>query len=561
MTGTLTRNGLEISRATRWILVVVVLLGVSLRVTLWPALHELRDSDELTYTWSSLQLLEGNIPGEHYVPAGPQIWAGWAYEGLISLKNLAFPNPVERAAPLQLRPFLAVDRALFDAYRDGGALRQVWVVVSFICAVGGIIAAFRLGSVKAGSVGAIFLGGSMAVLPLFAEFSVQARPYIVAWSLGIAALYFALASPRPRALMISAVLLGLAIGSRIDMLILLPLVWSEVWQRHKMTAWRTMILYHGLVAMSFILVAPWYLMTLLASLRAIATIRGSSTGVTAAGPAMVFLDVIRGQGMLFQIALFAVGVGLLAVRRRFCLTLYLILVSLSMLKSGTAGLKHQGAPLIVILTVALFGLEWIRGRSTRTAALTAWVALIFPLLRTSTLIAITRSNYAPDLATQWIEQHVPSGTTVYLQPGIWNLLPTPQAADAAWTEVTDSSAYQRKFSSGLERFGLKPEEAPRALSEINLAIERTNRRFLFILGGCPWVEGPRYDTRVMAYGPVFGVRDVAGALNQTGGVVVLRGPANDDKVTSLGSPAIAWLNRLGDGTRIYYSPDVARLLH
>src|SRR5205823_1032616 len=135
----------------------LISLAIAIRVLYWPALHELRDGDELTYSWGSLQLLEGNLPGIHYAPAGPQTWVGWLYEGLITIRNVALPDPSEKGAPLQLRPYLAINHTLFDAYRDSGGLRQVWIATSFFCAIGGVAAACGLGFSKARNAGALFL--------------------------------------------------------------------------------------------------------------------------------------------------------------------------------------------------------------------------------------------------------------------------------------------------------------------------------------------------------------------------------------------------------------------
>lgn len=101
---------------------------------------------------------------------------------------------------------------------------------------------------------------------------------------------------------------------------------------------------------------------------------------------------------------------------------------------------------------------------------------------------------------------------------------------------------------------------PRALSEVNLALERANRRFMFILGGRQRIDAPRYDTRIFESGPAFGVRDLPAVFRQTGGVVILRGPATDPIAQSLGHPTVEWVNRLGEGTRVYCSLEVVSTL-
>jgi hypothetical protein len=547
--------------STRTMMFVLV-VAIIVRIVHWPAFHEVRDGDELGYSWGSLQLLEGNLPGIHYAPAGPQTWIGWLYEGAVTAKHLAFPDFAEGKAPLQVRPFVAINHSLFDAYRDIGCLRQVWSLSSFFCAIGGVLAAYKLGLMRAGIPGALFLGGTVVFLPLFVEFSVQARPYIVAWSFGFMALYFVSASSQPRSLIASAVLMGLSIASRIDMLIVLPFIWSELWQRETTRdRWQRLLRYHAVLALAFIVAAPWYLMTLVASLRAVATIRGAA-GLPVAKPFIVFFQVLWEQGMLLHVVLFLGGVLLLILQRprRWLLAIYLLVIGISVFKGAAFGLRYQGAPLILVIVASVSAIEWVRRYSNKVALTVSLVALILPAAQSARLIAVTKQNYVPDAATEWVESHVPAGTTVYVRPWITNLLPTIAAANAAWSEVTDNSAFERKFKSGLERFHLVEFEIPRALSEVDLALERANRRCFFILGSRQWINEPRYDTRVFESGPVFGIRDLPAVFRGGGGVVILRGPAADPIAQALGASTISWVNQSGDGTRIYCSPDVTAKL-
>jgi hypothetical protein len=518
-------------------MLMIVLLAIILRIVQWPAFHEVRDGDELGYSWGSLQLLEGNLPGIHYAPAGPQTWIGWGYEGLVTTKHLVFPDENEKAAPLELRPFLAINHTLFDSYRDSGWLREVWILSSFLLAIAGVVAAYRLGFVRAGLPGAIFLGGTLAVLPLFLEFSVQARPYMAAWSLGIIALYYALASPRPMALIVSALFLGLSVASRVDMLLLLPLIWSELWQKRDTMRWQSLLHYHGALVLSFVVAAPWYLMTLIASLRAVATIRGAG-GLPVDKPIAVLFHVLWDQGMLLDVILFVFGLVLLIISRprRWFILIYFLVIAFSVFEGAAFGLRYQGAPIVLALVTSVSAIAWISEAAPGVALGLSVLALVLPAGQSVRLISATKTNYVPESATEWVEAHVPAGTIVYVRPWISNLLPTAGASDVAWSEVTDNFAYARKFKSGMERFHLNEGEIPRALSEVNLALERANRRCFFILGSRQSVPEPRYDLRVFESGPVFGIRDLPAVFAQTGGVVVIRSPASDPITQSLGDP-------------------------
>ncbi|MFN2508808.1 MAG: hypothetical protein ABR589_08555 [Chthoniobacterales bacterium] len=542
------------TRRFLWVLAATLVVGFGVRAAHWPSMHDVRDGDELAYTWGSLQLLEGNLPGIHYSPAGPQTWVGWAFEAAISMKQLVYGRP----AALQVRPFLAVDDAVFNAYRDGGLLREVWIITSVVVTLAGTAAASRLGYVKSGLAGAAFLGGAAAILPLFVDFSVQARPYATAWSFGMMALYYATASKRLHAAALSAVCMGLAIGSRIDMAILFPIVWSEFWNDAPSEGrWRKLILYHAIAAGTFLIVAPWYVPTLVASLRAIASVRGSTVGFAVLTKSEILRQLLWSEGLIVYVLLFVFGVTL-CVRskpRKWVLALYLLLLGASFFKGAAFGLRYQGAQLIIILFIATTALQWLHRRSAGLAAVAASLALVAPSVETFSLIAKTKRGRAPDEAVSWVEAHISPGAIVYVRPWITNLLPTAEASDASWHEVADGAAYRKKFRQGMERFHLASDEEPRALSDVNLALERGIRRFMFILGGHPSLPIPRFDVRVFDTGPVFGVRPIDRAFRETGGVVILRGPLNDPACEALGIPTVAWLNPEGDGTRIYCSSD------
>jgi len=402
----------------------------------------------------------------------------------------------------------------------------------------------------------------MALLPLFVDFSLQARPYIAGWSLGLVALYYALASPHRKAFTRSAIFMGLAVSSRIDMVLLLPIVWNQMWNGQRHSWLRGMLRYHAVLIALFLIVAPWFLMTLIACFRAVGTARGSTTGLVVANPMSVFRELIWDQGMVVHVALLlcAIAIWILRPPRRWFLAGYLLFAGLSVFKGAAHGLRYQGAPILLMIVVAIPAMEILQRRFA-AASLALSVAALLPLAgQTVRLVAAVRRNYVPDFATQWVEEHVPPGAMIYLRPALINPLPTLEAADDAWAEVSALSAYQRKFSSGINRFGLTSNQIPRALSEVNLALERGNRRFLFILGGRQWIQAARFDIRVFGFGPVFGVRDLFYDFKQTGGVVILRGAADDPIAAALGTPTTQWLGPSGAGTRVYCSPDIARRL-
>jgi len=245
--------------------------------------------------------------------------------------------------------------------------------------------------------------------------------------------------------------------------------------------------------------------------------------------------------------------------RLIVLAAYVFCLFLSMLK-GTVFLQQQGPQ---ILAIIVFGATAMRPLAIWRPQLSAWavaILLTLPIFQAARTVIEIHREYSPDLATAWIDAHIPAGTRVYIDGGRGSLLdplPTPAAANALWQEVTDVSAGRRKFESGLARFHLKTTEIPPAFSEENLVQERGNRREFVILGSRPDYPEARFDIQIFNGSPVFGVQDIAAAFAASGGLVIWGGPPAP---AEFGAPVAQWTNAGGWGTFIYCSPDLARHL-
>ena len=84
--------------------------------------------DEVGYLQGSLALFEGITPGYKAAPAGPQFWLGWMYTGAVAAENLVSPPPDIASEPALLRAMACVDRALWSLYRDLSGMRGVRAV-------------------------------------------------------------------------------------------------------------------------------------------------------------------------------------------------------------------------------------------------------------------------------------------------------------------------------------------------------------------------------------------------------------------------------------------------
>ena len=533
---------------------LVVITSIALQVANFPSRYDRRDYDERLYSQSGLLVWEGIMPIVHYAPNGPETWIGWAYAGAKSAMYFVSPGTEERAAPSVLRPFVAVNHALFDIYRDWSSLRRVIIVANALIAVLAAAAAFGLGWKRGGPAAGLLVGGLTAALPLFIELSDEAKSYMMGWGLAIIALYFA-AGEKPRPV-VSAVAMGLAIASRIDMLMLLPLLWIDLWGEQGRFAAQLgkLARYTGIVAMVTVLAAPWALMFLLGTARAIATIRLSEPTQGPGSIKQAAVDVLWNQGLAG--ALFLVMAALaLPSKRRWLAGLYVLLLAATMAKETGFGLRHQGGPVIAVITFAGIGVAAVAAKWPRTAWAVVAAALALPIGQAVHDVIERRADYVPTHATAWVERHVPAGTIVYLGPSLHDPLPTQAAADRLWAEVTDDKAWKRKFASAMARFHVNAAELPRALSEGDMIPERGLRREWFILGSRIQLPDPRYDIRIFADSVVFHVPDLAAEFKKTGGVLICN-DADGNMPTNVGTPVVQWLNRHGRGVRIYCSADV-----
>ncbi len=566
-----------------------------LRALDFPAYDELRDEDEVPYMSCGLLVAEGMAPPVHFAPAGPQTWLIWLRSMGLSARYVVFPTAEELKVPAVVRPFTALNHALFDQYRDFRPLRREFLLIAVIVSLLAVAAGFEMGRRGGGTAGAVLAGGLVAFVPVLLDNTLLSKSYGMAWSLAVVAASLAVLWPR-RAALASAVCFGLSIGSRIEMLELLPLYWILLWPgRRSVLGWVWDISkYATAAAITTLLVAPWLLTELLGNLRAIATIRFAPPP----GGMLPLHEVIRefawGQGLGIALVLVAAGT-LAALRRpahppdgvaptnpgggdeaapltaqtgvrngrvygrgwRWAAVGYVGLLLLSLKHSTAGGIRHHGPVLVALIIAAPLALGPLFAAWPRLTCWAVTAAVLVPLGQAVRDVRATRMACVTDQATNWVEANVPAGSILYFPTGVHDPLPTPQSANRMWDEVAGREGAERKFRSGLDRFGLKDDEIPRAMSEENMTQERGNARGTYILGSRSAYAGPRFDERCYGRGPVFGVQDVSTAFARTGGVVIWRG---NGPMPGTFEPIKTWVNGTGRGTYVYCSPDLrARL--
>ena len=540
-------------------LTCVLLLGLGLRIWNFPPRYQVQDGDEIGYTHGGLLLWEGMTPGFKMSPAGLQTWISWTYCAGRSAANLIWKQGRDTSIPALLRPFYAVDQTLFETYRDASILKQITIALTILLSIGAIFAAFQTGFRRAGVPGGLLSGGLTAALPIIVQLSGMAKPYMAAWACAIIAHYFAACKTGKLRWAGSAIFMGLAISSRIEMLLFFPIILWEAWYEKEPEGFHsTAVRITLLMIVTTLLVSPWLITNLIGNIRTIATVRFSGQDTLNA----LLRDFLRFEGL--GLVTLLIGVGLVAGpgEKRGSHWLLLILYAClfaTMLRPSPYGLRHHGATVAATIVISPLALAFIWKAHCRIAMILAAAMLIIPVSNSVSAIQSDRREYIRDEATAWIEKNVPSGTRIYLCATFHDPLPTAESADSLWIQVTDARAWRKKFEQGAGRFNILASQVPRALSEENMIQERGNRRRWFILGGMSGSKAPRFDIKIISGGSPFDLTPdkAVTEFKKTGGVLLWRESRMDNLKLSekdVGTPAISWTDQNGKAVSVYYTP-------
>jgi hypothetical protein len=529
-------------------------------------------SDELGYLSDGLLLLEGLAPGYKHVPNAAINWLVMLTVSLQTVGIWLFGTHEPGVAAI-LRPLVAMERALFANYADLNGLRSLVLALQVIAgAVAAAATAWRGWSI-AGMPGALLGGVLAAATPLFVEFAGETRAYSLAWSLGLLAFATlpagtsqAATTPHLRTIM-AGVLMGLAIAARVEMaLALVPLLLELAQRTEAGRRLRSSLGCLGIAVVTFLIVAPWYVTSLAGNLRQIISVR-LLTPPEQGGSLLAALGEHALAGMAAPIIL-VIGGLLIAPTAREAATqgsaggrplpsrwftiaagLWVALLAAMALKPSIHGLRHDGALLVLVAALAPVALQQFLARSTFQAAPRVVTLLLAALLglhviATGTLAAVAawRAAVQGD-PVAWLEQNVPAESTVYWVEGFKVPLPTVGSSERLWAETANPQAWRIKYRHAAERLTLGGQ-APRAMSEDSLQLDRALRRRWFILGATgtadPAVDAkrPRYDIHLVAkFGPFAEtVGEVLDALCTKGGTYIYIGWPNE----RLGEPRMRW---------------------
>ena len=529
-----------------------VLLGAILRFGRFPLPGAPSQFDEVSYLSNGLLLLEGETPINKYAPSGPLTWLSAAYGGVKALFQLVANGADLADFPPLLRPAAALQGSLFDLYADLSGLRLAAVVLTILLTLAAIVAACRLGKALGGTCGEILAGLMAASLPIFVEMSTETRPYASAWAFALIALALAGAGKPGARIGVTGVFLGLAVGSHIDMIRVVPLVLLLQWRRAETgrPPWAEFGRTSGIALVAFLVVAPWYLPHVMDNLRQIVSVRVLGT---ADHGSQLFQTYIA-----LPLAAALIGLLLAALRRNWMALgcfIWLGFNAALALRPSEHGLQHDGALLVMIVALAPLGVAVLFERLTVLRPFLLGAAFVAVIVAPSvkqgykTAFVYGRS-LAPDQSVAWIEANIPPGTPVYVDSGQFRaLLPTQKAADRLWADVASPYAWKEKYRHDMARFGLDEAEPLRVMSADRMAADLGNRRRFYILGSAGQPERPRYDIRSVSYGSFFDLPPKAAIqrLCDEGGIYLHSGIALAD----LPAPATSWVRPDGNSTFVY----------
>jgi hypothetical protein len=462
-----------------------------------------------------------------------------------------------------LKPFKAIDRALFKTYEDFSGLKLLVLWISVLLSLGGVYGGYRLGLRYGGEPGGLLIGGLVAVLPIFVEYSGIAKSCNDAWMLGIAAVSCAAVLAGARRQWWTGLLFGLAIACRIDSLMLAPLILWMLWDNGNSEAfWPSAIKICVTAFVTLGLAAPWLMQAFIGTLRTIGMARVTGYWLSESPRLKTLKELMwrEGMGPLLLATLAGLIFASSANRRKLAaLTVLAGGLAASMFGSQYEPMRYHGVPLITLLAFAAVCVGSLFKRIISRPFSVALVSLllVLPFVQAVHTVREWKSYYFPDSANEWIEEHIPAGTIVYMHINFASraILPTEAAADDLWRLVAGDQAWRVKLEDGLRRFSLPKEELPRAMSQDNLAMDQGICRRWFILGGGKSPR-PRYDVRLLGLYPNVDFPD----FKKTGGVLLWRTVAGRKPPEGLAEPTMKWVNEKGYGTMVYVSPDLLKNL-
>ena len=541
----------------------VLVAAIAIRLWIMPPLYNQQQHDETGYLTGGLLMLEGATPGYKFAPGAVTTWPGFVYGAWTSFTYLV--NPTEEIAkqPTVLKPLYAIDQALFDAYADFSGVRAAVMWTVMLTTLFGVFMACRLGAYRAGWPGALLAGGLMAFMPVIAMLSIETRPYAAAWSLGLAAVAFAAISTGRWRWIGTGICFGLAVASRIDVVLIAPIIIWEFWLRPEKTqTLRALLRIAGISIVTFLVAAPWYLTHLVGNIRKVVTVPLETKMADNPELWSGLLNLLWSEGLWAVVALILVGLALRSGRERMvAIVAGLFLVAMLLAFGGGHLARYNSAAWVGIVALAPYALASLRERyserfSMALAGLAAALVLLPTLGQTVNQGLAWRASWVEPRVVEWLKENVEPGTLIYSYPRqIKAIAPTAESAEMNWRKNADPDAWRVRMQERLSHTDLVMQRVPRALSIEHMYQRLGAARRSFFLASDHWEGAPRYNIRITSLGSLDSEpltwgqagRETVEEFLATGGVFIHYGWA----VPALGEPAVTWLADNGDGIFVY----------
>jgi hypothetical protein len=210
----------------------------------------------------------------------------------------------------------------------------------------------------------------------------------------------------------------------------------------------------------FLLVEPATAWQDIVANRQIVVDRAGQLGTGPFPSALVYLRLLWQEGLGWPVLAAALGGAVLMARSRpwHALLLALFPVAFLLFLSHTVAASRYLNPVLPFLAVFAGAAVALASRSTAVAAVLTVLLALPGALQSQRLGAFFREGDTRSIAQQWIETHVPPGSTVLIQP---YSVPLTQSRDSLVEALTATLGDPKRASTKFAiRLGLDPYPAP-----------------------------------------------------------------------------------------------------
>jgi hypothetical protein len=262
---------------------------------------------------------------------------------------------------------------------------------------------------------------------------------------------------------------GLAVASRIEMLLTVPLILWLMWvmadDEDVVRSGARMV---AVAILTFFVSAPWFISHLVGNVRKMITVVAVGQELLKPRPIAEFL---LDEGLVIAAIAMILGVMYRCRTDRWKAWValgYLLFLGVGFFGITTsAALRHAGHVFVIAIVLSAYALGAIQHALAKRPAilLSATVALVsiaLPLSLSVSMARDSRSSWVKHDTVGWIESNVPSGSRVFLTRSLVRVpLPNEASANRLWGEVATETAWTEKLERRLRDVGVNLAYLPR----------------------------------------------------------------------------------------------------